>query len=366
SQFARARELIGEQVRAPERDRGVDQAKQHRGAHQTKTRNQQNWKEQRRSKGAEIIEGEDVRDDVAELVAVLDDAHEQRNFQTDKDTHHHDQRVQDQFESLGKGKRKHQQRRRKSADNAKEKFDPDEAISKAAIDVTGERAANAHREQIRTDNGGELKNAVADEIARQRAGYKLIDEAASRDQQHGNEHQDAHGLVDRGSNDDTNAERHGADKDGERHVVLLHDFLPKVVRRELVHHHEGDDEDKNSHKREDQCSNDIAEPNEVHLICLPCNGDSRRQPNGTSREKRDAVNSVDGHVVGDIDGVRNAGKRRIRLRLNAKVVVAWGHARNHDIVILLAFGPGPVAVIAVVVAHFATEVPGLPGVLIDE
>jgi len=65
--------------------------------------------------------------------------------------------------------------------------------------------------------------------------------------------------VDRGSNDDADAERHGADKNGERHVVLLHDLFPKMIRRELVHHDERNDEDEYSDKGEDQCSDDIAE-----------------------------------------------------------------------------------------------------------
>src|SRR6266849_776745 len=278
--------LIREKISAPERDGGVDQAEQHRGAHQTEARNQQNRKQQRGSERAEIIESEHVRDNIAELIAVADDAHQQRNLQPNQNTHHDDQRVQNQFKSLREGKRKHQQRGRKPADDTEEKLDPDEAIRETAIDVAGERAADAHREKVRADDGGELKDAVSDKIAGERAGDKLIDEAASRDQQHGNEHQDAHKLVDRGSNDNADAERHGANENGKRHIVLLHDFLPKMVRREPVHHDERDDEDDNSDKREDQCSDDVAERNKVHLICLLCNGDSRRKPSDTSRDYR--------------------------------------------------------------------------------
>src|ERR1700694_3617569 len=83
-------------------------------------------------------------------------------------------------------------------------------------------------------------------------------------------------------------------------------------------------------------------------------------------EKGDAVDSEDGHVMSDVDGVRNAGERRISLRLNAKIIVAGRDAREHDVVILLALSPGTVAVVAGVVTHFAADVPGLPTVLIDE
>src|SRR6266481_1670809 len=286
AQVARGGKLVGEKKSAPERDASVDQAEQHRGAHQTEARHQQNRKQERGSQRAKVIEGEHVRDDVAKLIAVADDAHQQRNLQPHQNTHHNDQRVQNQFESLREGKRKHQQRRGKAADDAEKKLDPHEAIREAAIDVAGKSAADALGEKIRADDGGELKDAVSDEIAGERAGDKLVDEAASRDQQHGNKHQDAHNLVNRGGNDDADAERHGADKNGKRHVVLLHDFFPKMIRRELVHHHKRDDEDEDSDKREDQCSDDIAERNEIHLICLLCNGDSRRKPNGTSRDYR--------------------------------------------------------------------------------
>src|ERR1700738_4586952 len=83
-------------------------------------------------------------------------------------------------------------------------------------------------------------------------------------------------------------------------------------------------------------------------------------------EKGDAVDSEDGHIMGDVDSVRNAGKCRIGFRLNAQVVVAGRDAGDHDGVMLFPFGPGTIAVVAGVVAHFAAKVPGLSGVLVDE
>src|SRR6266478_4634794 len=80
------------------------------------------------------------------------------------------------------------------------------------------------------------------------------------------------------------------------------------------------------------------------------------------RKKGDAIDSEDWHVMGDIDGVRNGRKRRIRLGLNAKIVVARRDAWKHDFVVLFSFAPGAVAVVTVVVTHFAPEVPRLPGV----
>jgi len=76
-------------------------------------------------------------------------------------------------------------------------------------------------------------------------------------------------------------------------------------------------------------------------------------------EKGDAVDSKTGTswVTSTVYG--NAGKRRISLRLDAKIVMAGRDARDHDSVIPFAFAPGTVAVVARVIAHFAAEVPGL-------
>src|SRR6266568_4229139 len=176
-----------------------------------------------------------MRDDVAKLVTIADDAHEQRNLQPDQNAHHDDEGVQNQFEALREGEREHQDGGRKAADDAEEKLDPNEAMNEATVDVAGKRAADTHGEEIRADDGGELKDAVADEIAGERAGDELVDEAACRDQQHGDEQQD---------------------------------------------------ENENPDKGKDQCGDDIAKRNEIHLICLRCNGDSRYKPSDRSPDYR--------------------------------------------------------------------------------
>ena len=61
-----------------------------------------------------------MRDDVAKLIAVAHDAHEQRNFQTDEHAHDDDERVENQFEALRESERHHQESRRKTADHAEQ------------------------------------------------------------------------------------------------------------------------------------------------------------------------------------------------------------------------------------------------------
>src|SRR6266581_4311273 len=247
AQSARLGKLICKKESTPQRDAGVNQAEQHRGA---------------------------------------DDAHEQGNLQPDQNAHHDDQRVENQFEALREGKRKHQEGGRKAADDAEEKLDPHEAVNESTVDVAGERAADAHGEEIRADDGGELKDAVADEIAGDRASDELVDEAARRDQQHGDEQQDSHELMNRSGDDDADADGHRAHKDGESHVVLLDYLFPEMVRSQLVHNDERHDENENPDKGKDQCGDDIAKRNEIHLICLRCNGDSRYKPSDRSLDYR--------------------------------------------------------------------------------
>src|SRR5712664_458696 len=91
------------------------------------------------------------------------------------------------------------------------------------------------------------------------------------------------------------------------------------------------------------------------------NDDNRQEQS----EKGDAVNSQDRHVAGHVDGVQKARKQRISLRLNAQIVVTGRDTGNNDGVSLLPLAPGTIAVVAMVIAHFAAKVPGLSGVLID-
>src|SRR5690348_4988778 len=273
---------MGEQVSAPERDAGVDQTKEHGGAYQPKARHQKNGKEKRGAERAQIIEREHVGDHVAKLVAVANNAHEQRNFQTHENAHDDDEGIENQFESLCECEGHHQESGRNTSNDTKHQLDPDKTMDEAAIDVAGERAADAHREKIRANDGLELKNAVTHQVARERARDELIDEPARRNQQHRDEEQNSHVSVNGGGNDDADPDGHGSDEDRQRHVVLLHDFLPQMVWGELVHHQKRDDEDQHAEKGKCQCSDDIAERNKVHLICLRCSDDRNRKRNDRS------------------------------------------------------------------------------------
>ncbi len=76
-----------------------------------------------------------MRHNVAEMIPVANNAHQQRNFQTDKDSDYDYQRVHQKLKSLGVGKSQEQQRRGKSSNHAQQQFDPHKSIGKASIDV---------------------------------------------------------------------------------------------------------------------------------------------------------------------------------------------------------------------------------------
>src|SRR5260370_11189270 len=85
-------------------------------------------------------------------------------------------------------------------------------------------------------------------------------------------------------------------------------------------------------------------------------------------QKRQCAESEEGYlgdITGESDAVINLATKEIALRLHAQVIVPRRHARHSDSVLLLAFGPETVFVVAMVVADFAAEVDGLTGVFID-
>src|SRR5260370_35870984 len=76
--------LVCEQESAPQRDRNIDDPEQHGGAHKAEVRDQKNRKEKRRPQRTEIIEGQDMGYNVAKVITDANNAHQQRDFQTNR------------------------------------------------------------------------------------------------------------------------------------------------------------------------------------------------------------------------------------------------------------------------------------------
>jgi hypothetical protein len=139
-----------------------------------------------------------VRDHVLEFEAIAEDAHQQRDLETDERAHHHHQRVEDRTEHVGPAEGEKEDRRRQAADGSDEDLHDDELSDRRARDVARHPRPDAHREEIRADDGGELRDAVAEQIAGQRAGHELVDQPARRDEENRRQECGRHGSRMRG------------------------------------------------------------------------------------------------------------------------------------------------------------------------
>ena len=144
-------------------------------------RHQHQREQQRRCQCADIIEGQHFGDKIAEFELVLQEPHQQRHFEPDKSADDQDDAIKRQAEIGDAIEKQEQQRRRKAADDRDEDFDADEHREFVALHPARQPGPHAHGEQIAADDGGKLGDAVAKQIARQRAGEEFVDKAAGRD-----------------------------------------------------------------------------------------------------------------------------------------------------------------------------------------
>src|SRR5438270_7244535 len=93
-------------------------------------------------------------------------------------------------------------------------------------------------------------------------------------------------LVNRRGDDDADADGHAANQNGERSVVLLHDFFPEMIRRKFVHHQKRHGEDDDPKKCKHDGIHDTVYQRGAHFICLPCNGDRSCRRIDTNRDCR--------------------------------------------------------------------------------
>ncbi len=87
-----------------------------------------------------------MRNQLAKLEALLEDAHEERDLQADQRAHQNYHDVQNQAECFGVGEREKQHRGRESADQPNHQLDRDEAGYQAASQESRKITADAHRE----------------------------------------------------------------------------------------------------------------------------------------------------------------------------------------------------------------------------
>ena len=208
---AHAPQLGAEQPQRPDRDTGVQQPEERAGADQPELRHEQQRERDGHGQRAEVVEGEDLRDQVFQAASVivvasastvsvplreaLQDAHHKRNFQPDEQADEQHQGVQREAERwCGERLQREQRRRHQPADQTHEQLDAQEVRDQLALEEARQVGAQPHREQVGADDGRELQDRVAEQVAGERAGGQLVDEATSGDDEDRGEQRDFGGA----------------------------------------------------------------------------------------------------------------------------------------------------------------------------
>jgi hypothetical protein len=244
-------ELAAEGAGAGEGDGGVEEAEQQAGADQAEVGQEGQGEQQGGEQRADVVEGEDAGDQVLELLAVLEDAHEQGDLEADHGADEDEDREQERADGAEVGVAEEQAGGREPADDGDDQLDGDEAVVEVALDRLAEPRAEAHRAEVDADDEAELGDGVAEQVAGHRRGDELVDEAAGGDDEHGGEQEarargraadgvrggleewEGHARVlagDGGGDDDRDADDQRAEDDAEGGVLVLLDLLADAKR----------------------------------------------------------------------------------------------------------------------------------------
>jgi len=181
-------------VQSPQRHRHIEHAEQQAGAHHAQLRRQDQREENGDHQGAQVIEGEHLRDQVLEGQFALQDAHDQGDFQPDQRTDAEYHQVEHQLERCRQpGEDQEQADRGKTAEQADHQLDLDETADQVAGDVFRQPRPGAHGEQVGADHRRELHDRIAQQVGRQRTGNQFVGQAAGGDDEDGKEEGVAHG-----------------------------------------------------------------------------------------------------------------------------------------------------------------------------
>ena len=173
--------FTAEEVAGPDRNQHVEDTKHKRRPHQPDPWYEPEWKQQRGGQGAQIVEGQHFRDQVAQGELILEDADQERDLQTDQHASRGHPAVEHDTEGGDLGEREEQHGRGDAADDAHQDLDLDEARNQVTPEVARQVGADPHREQVDPDDRRELCHAVAQEVAGNGAGQQLVDQPAGGD-----------------------------------------------------------------------------------------------------------------------------------------------------------------------------------------
>jgi hypothetical protein len=101
----------------------------------------------------------------------------------DEDAEDGDQHVEHEPERGRVGEGEEEDGGRESSHQPHEQLDRDEPRDQSAREEPRQPAPDSHGEEIRPDHRGELRHAVAEQIAGERAGDELVDQPARGDEE---------------------------------------------------------------------------------------------------------------------------------------------------------------------------------------
>ena len=133
--------LLTKQVACPDRHEDIQDAKHKRRPHQPNLGDEPQRKQQRRSQGAQVVERQDLRDQIAERELVLENAQEQRNLQPYQDPSDRDPRIEHHPERIELGKSQEENQGRHPTDEANQDLDLDKACNQIFLDITSQVGA---------------------------------------------------------------------------------------------------------------------------------------------------------------------------------------------------------------------------------
>ena len=152
--------------------------------HQSEPRQEQQREGEGPDQRARVVDPESACDELVEFVLGAQNADEKRKLEAHQGSHHQHGQVQDGVEGGGEAEGVKQPRRGQSAHQSRGELHVHEGRAQPAGDVPGEVGAEAQGEEVDPDHGGELRDRVAQHVARDRAHDELVDQPGGRDQEH--------------------------------------------------------------------------------------------------------------------------------------------------------------------------------------
>src|SRR5262249_60838604 len=131
----------------------------------------------------EVVERQHPRDEFLEVELVLQNSHQEREFEADQHTDQEHGAEEEYLEVSEPAEREEQQRTGQPTDQRDPDLDLDERPGQPLLDEPGEPRPDPEGRQVDADDERELGDRVAQDVAGQRSREQLVDEPAGGDHQ---------------------------------------------------------------------------------------------------------------------------------------------------------------------------------------